>query len=81
MSLVEWGPLTSSYMESVCVLLFVSCGNSETALIFALLLLKIIAMTIDEMAMLTISAITRELEDIMHTEFVLNDCLSSVSVG
>ena len=81
MAVTEWGPVISSYIDSVCVLLLVGCDNSEVALIFALLLLRIIAITIEEMAMLTISAIARELVDIMHTVLVLNDSLPSVSVA
>jgi hypothetical protein len=60
------------------VLLFVGCGNSEVASIFALLLLKIIAITIEEMVILIINTVARELVDMMHT--VLRDCSLSVSV-
>ena len=81
MAVTEWGSVTSSYIDSVCVLLPVGCDNSEVSLIFALLLLRIIAITIEETAILTISAIARELVDIMHTVLVLNDSLPSVSVG
>ena len=80
MAATEWGPMTSSYIDSVCVLLPIRCGNSEVSLIFALLLLRIIAITIEEMAILTISAVARELVDIMHTVLVLNDSLPSVSL-
>ena len=80
MSLAEWGPAMSSYMESVCVLLFDNVG-CEVALVFALLLLKIIAIIIEETAILAIKAIARELEDIMHLVLALDDCLPSVSVG
>ena len=60
-------------LECLCVLLFVGCGNSEAALIFTFLLRKVIAMTIEEMAMLTIRAVARELEDIIHTVLALDD--------
>jgi hypothetical protein len=63
---------------SVCVLLFIGCGNSEAVSIFALLLFKMIAITTEEMAILTINAVARELVDMMHT--VLKDCSLSVSV-
>ena len=71
----------SSYMVSVCVLIFVGCGNCEAALIFVLLLRKIIAISTDEITILTIKAIARELKDIMHTVLALDNCLPSISVG
>ena len=80
MAVTEWGPVTSSYIDSVCVLLPIGCDNSEVVLIFALLLLRIIAITIEETAILTISAVARELVDTMHAVFVLNDSLLSVSI-
>ena len=80
MAVAEWGPVISSYIDSACVLLPVGCGNSEAALIFALLFLRSIAITIEETAILTISAVARELVDIMHTVLVLNDSLLCVSI-
>ena len=80
MAVTEWGPVTSSYIDSVCMLLPIRCGNSEVSLIFALLLLRIIAITIEETAILTISAVARELVDITYTVLVLNDSLPSVSI-
>ena len=81
MAVTEWGLVTSSYIDSVCVLLPVGCDNSEVSLIFALLLLRIIVITVEEVPILIISAIARELVDIIHTVLVLNDSLTSVSVA
>ena len=80
MAATEWGPVTSSYIDSVFVLLPIGCDNSDVALIFALLLLRIIAITIEETAILIISTVARELVDIMHTVLVLNDSLLTISV-
>jgi hypothetical protein len=65
-------------MDSVSALLFIGCGSFEVASVFALLLLKIIAITIEEMVILTINTVARELVDMMHA--VLKDCSLSVSV-
>ena len=53
----------SSYMDSMCVLLsvvFVAC-RSRAALIFALLLIKMITITVIKAAMLTTENVAREM--------------------
>ena len=52
------GPMTSSYTDSMCVLLsllFISC-RSQAALIFVLLLIKVTTITIMKTTTLTIKA-------------------------
>ena len=80
------GPVTSSYIDSTCVLtaLFVAC-SSIAALIFALLLIRVITITIVETTMQRIKAIARELMDIKVTvlvsvakEFVLFTLIGSL---
>ena len=78
------GPVTSSYIDSMCVLLpavFDSC-RSRAALIFALLL-KMMTITVMKTTMLTIKTVTKELMDTIHTVlisvemsvFILNELL------
>ena len=63
------GPVTSSYIDSMCVMLlpalFDSC--SSKAIFFALLLIKIITITITEITTLTTRAVARELTDTIYT--------------
>ena len=63
------GPVTSSYIDSVCVTLlpalFDSC--SSKAVFFALFLFKIITITVMEITMLTTRAVARELIDTVYT--------------
>ena len=62
----------SSYIDSICVLVpvvFIAC-RSRAALIFALLLAKMITITINNATMLTINAVAREPVDAMYVELV-----------
>ena len=61
-------PDTLSYINSLCVLLSVSC--SSNALILTLLLLKMTTITVTETTILTIRAGPRELIDIVFTVLV-----------
>ena len=64
------GPVTSSYIDSVyeaLSILFSDCV-SKAALIFTLLLIKIITTTVMETTTLMIKAVAMELIDIMYTE-------------
>ena len=70
-------PETSSYIGSLCVLLFVSCSSS--ALILALLFLKITTITVTETTILTIRAAARELVDIVFT--VLAAVLDNIGIS
>ena len=57
------GPVTSSYMDSMCVLrpALLVCCRSRAALIFALLLLKMMTMIVMKTTTLVIKATAREL--------------------
>ena len=73
--------MTSSYTDSMCVLLsllFVSC-RLRAALIFVLLLIKVTTITIMKTTMLTIKAVAREPLDIMHP--ILASSMLRFSVG
>ena len=62
----------SSYMDSMCVFLsavFVACP-SRTALIFALLLIKMITITVDKAMMLTNKAVAREMTGAVYAVVV-----------
>ena len=69
------GPVTSLYIDSIllCVLLllavFVNCC-SKPALAFALLLLKIIIITVMKTTTLTIKAVTNKLMGTVHTVLI-----------
>ena len=58
--------LTSSYIGSVCVVLSALFVSS---LIFALLLIKMIAITVIETTTLMIKAVARELIDTVHVVY------------
>lgn len=55
------GPVTSSYIDSMCVLLSALLVISRAALIFALLLIKITVITVGKTIMLTNKAVAREI--------------------
>ena len=59
------GPVTSSYIDSMCVLLSGLLASSRAALIFALLLIKITTITVVKTIMLTHKAVAREIIIIM----------------
>ena len=77
------GLVMSSYIGSMCVLLpAVSVSCSSKALILALLLFKIVTITIMETATLTIKAVARELKliDIVYTLLISELCIPRISV-
>ena len=73
------GPVTSSYIGSVLSALFVSC-RSEAALIFVLLLIKMITVTVMKTTTLMIKVVARELIDTVRVLHVYPE-INTVSLG
>ena len=74
------GPVTSSYSDSICVLL-PALFRSRSDLIFALLLNKIITITVVETTTLIIKAVASELIDIIYALLVSECSMPNVFAG
>ena len=69
------GPVTSSYTDSICILLSALSVSSRAALIFTLLLIKVATITVVKTVTLTIKAVAKEVIDIMQAVFITNLCM------
>ena len=67
LSIARTGPEISLYTDSICIGPSALLDDSRAAVIFALLLFKIITTTVVKIATQTIKAVARELMDTKYT--------------